>query len=71
MLQKEYYYVGYLLWGMLFGGVYLGIISSVMEMGLKVERKKENKMALILLSVFVLLSTAYVAVYYIRNGVFL
>ncbi len=71
MLQKEYYYVGYLLWGMLFGGVYLGIISSVMEMGLKVERKKENKMALILLSVFVLLCTAYVAVYYIRNGVFL
>lgn len=71
MLQIEYYYVGYLVWGTLFGGVYLGIVSSIMEMGLKEERKKEQKAALILLSIFVLLCTAYVAVYYFRNGVFL
>ncbi|MEA3418917.1 MAG: hypothetical protein U9Q90_05905 [Campylobacterota bacterium] len=71
MLQKEYYYVGYLVWGTLFGGAYLGLVSSVMEMGLKVERRKERKIALILLSIFVLLCTAYVAVYYLRNGVFL
>ena len=71
MLQMEYYYVGYLVWGTLFGGVYLGIVSSIMEMGLKEERRKEQKSALILLSIFVLLCTAYVAVYYLRNGVFL
>jgi len=71
MLQIEYYYVGYLIWGTLFGGVYLGIVSSIMEMGLKEERRKEQKSALILLSIFVLLCTAYVAVYYLRNGVFL
>ena len=71
MLQKEYYYVGYLLWGTLFGGVYLGVISSVMETGLKVKRDRGQKTALILLSIFVLLCTAYVAVYYLCNGVFL
>ncbi len=71
MLQKEYYYVGYLVWGTLFAGTYLGLITSVMEMGLKVGRSRERSVALILLSIFVLLCTAYVAVYYLRNGVFL
>ncbi len=71
MLQKEYYYVGYLLWGTLFIGTYLGLISSVMEIGLKVERDRERSIALILLSIFVLLCTGYVAIYYLRNGVFL
>ena len=71
MLQIEYYYVGYLLWGTLFGGVYLGLVTSVMEMGLKVERKKEQKLSLMLLSTFVLLCSIYVVVYYMRNGVFL
>ena len=71
MLQKEYYYVGYLIWGTLFGGVYLGIIASLMELGLNVERKRERNMALVLLSIFVLVCTSYVVVYYLRNGVFL
>jgi uncharacterized membrane protein YedE/YeeE len=71
MLQKEYFYVGYLIWGTLFGGVYLGIISSVMEAGLKAERSKERKAALVLLSIFVIVCTSYVVVYYLRNGVFL
>ena len=71
MLQKEYYYIGYLLWGTLFGGTYLALIASIMELGLKVPRERERRAALILLSIFVLLCTAYVAAYYLRNGVFL
>jgi len=71
MLQKEYYYVGSLIWWTLFGGIYLGLIASLMELGLKVERSRERKAALTLLSIFVLLCTVYVAVYYLRNGVFL
>jgi len=71
MLQKEYYYIGYLVWGTLFGGIYLALIASIMELALKVSREKERKAALILLSIFVLLCTAYVAAYYLRNGVFL
>ena len=71
MLQKAYYYVGYLIWGTLFGGVFLGIISSVMELWLKVERDGERKLSMVLLSIFVLVCTMYVLVYYLRNGVFL
>ncbi len=71
MLQKEYGYVGYLIWGTLFGGVFVGLISSVMEIWLKVERSRERMVSLVLLSIFVLVCTAYVAVYYLQNGVFL
>lgn len=71
MLQKEYYFVGYLIWGTLFIGVYLSLVSSVMEIYIKIHRRKEKTIALILLSIFVLLCTGYVAVYYIRTGVLL
>ena len=71
MLQKEYYYVGYLIWGTLFTGVFLGLISAVMKLWLGVEMKKERRASMVLLSIFVLVCTAYVAVYYLRNGVFL
>ena len=71
MLQRPYWYVGYLIWGTLFGGIYLALIASVMEMGTGLKGDRERRAALILLSIFVLLCTSYVAVYYLRNGVFL
>ena len=71
MLQKEYYFVGYLIWGSLFGGVYLSLVSSMMELYLGDHRKKERLWSLSLLSIFMLLCTGYVVVYYIRNGVLL
>lgn len=71
MMQRAYYYVGYLVWGTLFGGAFLLLISAVMEIGLRVERPTELKVALLLLTVFVLLCSAYVAVYYLHTGVFL
>ncbi|HIP61232.1 MAG TPA: hypothetical protein EYG98_01605 [Sulfurovum sp.] len=71
MLQKEYYFVGYLIWGSLFGGVYLSLVSSMMELYLGAHRKKERLWSLSLLSIFMLLCTGYVVVYYIRNGVLL
>jgi len=71
MLQKEYYFVGYLIWGSLFGGVYLSLVSSMMELYLGDHRKKERLWSLSLLSIFMLLCTGYVVVYYIKNGVLL
>jgi len=71
LLQSEYYYVGYLMWGSLFAGVFIGLVSSIMELFLKIPRKKESRMSLLLLSLFVLLCTGYVAMFYINNGVFL
>ncbi len=71
MMQREYYYVGYLVWGALFGGVFLAVIASVMELYVAHERKKEKYAAIILLSIFVLLCTGYVVAYYLRTGALL
>jgi len=71
MFQRDYYYVGYLIWGTLFVGIYEALIWSIMGLWLKTDRTQERHRALWLLSIFVLVCTAYVAVYYVRNGVFL
>ena len=71
MLQKEYYYVGYLIWGSLFGGVFLGLTAGILRLGIGVETGRQSRAALLLVSLFVLLCSLYVGIYYIRNGVLL
>jgi hypothetical protein len=71
MLQKEYYYVGYLIWGSLFGGVFLGLTAGILRLTIGVETARQARAALLLVSLFVLLCSLYVGVYYIRNGVLL
>jgi len=72
MLQKEYYFVGYLLWSSLFLGSFMGINSAIIRMWLKKETSvKASKRVMVLLGFFVLLCSAYVGVYYLRNGVLL
>jgi hypothetical protein len=71
MFQPEYYYVGYLIWGSLFVGTYLGAVVAIEQIALKKEDTPWAKWSLGLLSFFVLLSTAYVAVYWLRHGVLL
>ena len=71
MLQDHYYYIGYLVWGLLFLGVFFAIDSAIMYYFFEINSKALKKISLILLGLFVLLSSAYIAVYYIKNGVFL
>jgi len=72
MLQKEYYFVGYLLWSSLFLGSFMGINSAIIRMWLKKETSvKASQRVMILLGFFVVLCSAYVGVYYLRNGVLL
>jgi len=71
MLQAEYYFVGYLIWGTLFVGTYLSLVWAILGLYLKMHRVDGYKIPLLLLSIFVLLCTAYVAVYYLKNGVLL
>ena len=71
MLQAEYAYVGYVLWGSLFVGTYIGLSDAVSALWLKQKYSKSQKYVMVLLSFFVLLCTAYVAVYYFKNGVLL
>jgi len=71
MLQDHYYYVGYLLWGLLLLGLFLSINTAIMQSYFKQPAKKLKRFSLLLLSLFVLLCSAYVAVYYFKNGVLL
>ena len=71
MLQAEYAYVGYLLWASLFMGTYMGLSDAISTLWLGKTHLKSQKIVTRLLSLFVLLCTAYVAVYYLRNGVLL
>ena len=71
MLQDHYYYVGYLLWALLILGVFLTIDSAIMQSFFKQPSQNLKRVSLLLLSMFVLLCSAYVAVYYLKNGVLL
>jgi len=71
MMQREYGYVGYLIWGSLFVGTFLVQIWAVMGLYLGVDQRSSVRVSLLLLSFFVLLCTAYVALYYFKNGVLL
>ena len=71
MMQREYYFVGYLIWGTLFIGSYQAIISSFINLYTKSNVLYNERRAMILLSIFVLVCSGYVAIYYLQNGVFL
>jgi hypothetical protein len=71
MLQDHYYYVGYLLWGVLLLGLFLSIDAAIMQGFFKQPAKSLKRISLLLLSLFVLLCSAYVGVYYLKNGVLL
>lgn len=71
MLQAEYAYVGYVLWASLFMGTYIGLSDAITTLWLGKRHAKTQMRVTILLSFFVLLCTAYVLIYYFKNGVFL
>lgn len=71
MFQVEYMYIGYLLWISLFVGTYIGLSDAISTLWLKLSHTRSQKTVSYLLSFFVLLCTAYVAIYYFKNGVLL
>ena len=72
MLQKEYYYIGYLLWFSLFVGSFIGINGAIISLWLgKVPSPKIQRWVMGLLGLFVAVASLYVLIYYGRNGVWL
>ena len=69
-LQSDYYYVGYLIYTLLFVGTFYGLITGFIETT-KEKRDKNYKISMLFNSLYVLLLTMYVVVFYIKNGVFL
>lgn len=64
-LQKDYYYVGYLLYSLLFLGTFFGILTSFKSDTIFFQR------SLLFNTLYLAIVTAYPLSYYLRNGVWL
>lgn len=71
MLQKEYYFVGYFIWGTLFLGTFFGVSSFILKTFINKDLAYTYKYSLIFNTLFVFLCSFYVIRYYLVNGVFL
>ena len=69
-MQKDYYYIGYVIYTFLFVGTFYGIRSGVMEI-LGEPNRKSLDISLIFDTLFLILVSSYPLVYFIRNGVWL
>ena len=69
-LQKDYYYVGYAIYALLFGGTFYGIIVGFIQSS-KSEKNKNYFISILLNSIYVILLSLYPILYFIKNGVWL
>lgn len=71
MLQSHYYAVGYGVWGLLLLGLFFLLKAFVFRRFFHQSVQKEERYASLFLTLFVLLCSGYVVVYYVKNGVLL
>ncbi|WP_331774270.1 hypothetical protein [Sulfurospirillum sp. 1612] len=71
MLQKDYYYVGYGLYISLYIGTFYGISGAIMGLILKKQQKRYYNISITFNIIYALIVSAYVMVYFIKNGVWL
>jgi len=69
-LQSDYYYVGYLIYLLLFVGTFYGIVTGLIVMDEK-RREKNYKISILFNTLYVILLSLYPIVFYIKNGVWL
>ena len=69
-LQSDYYYVGYLIYLLLFVGTFYGIVTGLIVMNEK-SREKNYKISILFNTLYVILLSLYPIVFYIKNGVWL
>ena len=69
-LQKEYNYVGYLIYVILFFGTYNGLLVGFIEYKVKKSEKYYN-IALFLNTIYLLIVSSYPILYFIKNSVLL
>ena len=69
-LQKDYYYVGYLIYTLLFIGTFSGIITGLVDTS-KENRAKNYNISLLFNLLYIILISAYPIIFYIKNGVWL
>jgi len=69
-LQSDYYYVGYLIYTLLFLGTFYGIVTGFIKESPE-DTIKNYKISMIFNSFYVILLSLYPVVFYIKNGVWL
>lgn len=72
ILQKDYYYIGYLIYFLLLGGSFYGSNLLVLSKFLNdTLRLKWCKISFYLFTIYLLVVSSYVILYFVRNGVWL
>jgi len=69
-LQSDYYYIGYLLYILLFSGTFYGIVAGFITTSDE-SRTANYKKSILFNFLYVLLVSLYPTIYYIKNGVWL
>ena len=69
-LQSDYYYVGYLIYTLLFLGTFYGIVTGFVKES-QADTNKNFKISIIFNSFYVILLSLYPILFYIKNGVWL
>jgi hypothetical protein len=69
-LQKDYFYVGYLIYFLLFVGTFSGVVAGFIP-ATKIARLKSYKISLLFNLLYVILLSLYPLFFYIKNGVWL
>lgn len=69
-LQSDYYFVGYPIYTLLFMGTFYGLVVGFIDYN-KEDRNKSYKKSLIFNTLYVILLSSFVMIYFIENGVLL
>lgn len=71
MLQKEYYYIGYFIWGFLFLGIFFGMMPYLIERITGANTNALLKYSSLFLVLSATICTFYFVHYYLLTGVLL
>jgi hypothetical protein len=73
MLQKEYNYIGYIIYIFLFLGTFYGFIPALKNIVLDIKEKQNYyyKISIVSSTIYVIIVSLYPIVFYIKNGVWL
>lgn len=71
ILQKDYDYVGYILYASLYIGTFYGISGSIMSIIKQRKQQKYYNISLVSNLIYAMIVSAYVLIYFFKNGVWL
>lgn len=71
MLQKEYFFVGYLVWGVLFFGGFFAMTPNILNILIGKYSQTSFKISILFNFIYAIICVWFILGYYIKNGVWL